>query len=99
MNQVTWRAPRELVERVQNLAAQQGRSMNEYLTRVLDAATSPDDVDSESERVRARLARAGLLANPPSSISGRPSSDSVERARAEAGTGAPLSDLVAGARG
>ncbi len=64
---MTWRAPDELVARVRRAANQRGSSINEFVTRVLDAATDPELTDDESLRVRERLAAAGLLApvGPP----------------------------------
>lgn len=98
MTQVTWRAPDELVRRVQEVAAQQGHSMNEFLTRVLDAATNPDLAGSDAERVRERLTRAGLLA-PAGIPRSRPAPDDVARARAAASSGTHLSEVVAQDRG
>jgi Arc-like DNA binding domain len=40
MAQVTWRTPDELLERVRHAASSSGRSVNEWITRVLDAATA-----------------------------------------------------------
>ncbi|MGH4021433.1 MAG: transcriptional regulator [Pseudonocardiaceae bacterium] len=97
MAQVTWRAPDELVARVRHAADQRGSSINEFVTRVLDAATDPDLVDDESLRVRERLASAGLLAplGPPRP---RPADDDLARARHRAGHGHQLSELVSGNR-
>ena len=91
MKQVTWRAPDELLVRVRHAADQHGSSVNEFLTRVLAAATDPELTDDESLRVRERLAAAGLLAptGPP-----RPAEDDLTRARHRAGQGHPLADLV-----
>ncbi|MGH3839110.1 MAG: transcriptional regulator [Pseudonocardiaceae bacterium] len=93
MAQVTWRAPDELVARVRRAADQRGSSINEFVTRVLDAATDPELTDDESLRVRERLAAAGLLApvGPPRP---RPASDDLASARRRAGQGHPLADLV-----
>lgn len=93
MAQVTWRAPDDLVDRVRQVATDQGRSVNEYLTQVLDAATNPDLAGSEAARVRERLARAGLLAEAGVPRQ-RPDEEALARARAAAGTGTPLADLV-----
>jgi hypothetical protein len=93
MTQVTWRAPDELVEGVRKAAAREGQSLNEYLTRLARAATDPAWAGDDAERLRERLARAGLLvaSGPPRR---RPDADTVSRARREAGRGQPLSDVV-----
>lgn len=93
MAQVTWRAPDELVARVRRAADQRGSSVNQFVTRVLDAATDPELTDDESIRVRERLAAADLLASagPPRS---RPADDDIARARHRAGQGRQLADLV-----
>ncbi|MGH4016466.1 MAG: transcriptional regulator [Pseudonocardiaceae bacterium] len=93
MKQVTWRAPDELLARVRHAADQRGSSVNEFLTRVLDAATDPELIDDESLRVRERLAAAGLLA-PAGPPRPRPAEDDLTRARRRAGQGHPLADLV-----
>lgn len=98
MTQVTWRAPDELVEHARQAASREGRSLNDYLTRLVRAATDPDLAGSDVDRLRERLAMAGLLtpAGPPRR---RPDPAAVTRARREAGRGTPLSDLVAEGRG
>jgi hypothetical protein len=97
MTQVTWRAEDALVERVRRVAASQGKSMNEYLTRVLDAATNPDLAGEEAARVRERLARVDLVV-PHSEIRVRPPAEQVHRARQAAAQGTELSELVAEGR-
>lgn len=94
MAQVTWRAPDELVERVRHSARAAGRSMNDYLTAVLDAATDPDLTGDLADRVRDRLALAGLLVATRAGQRARPSRRAVAAARARAGGGTPLADLV-----
>ncbi|MTD55050.1 toxin-antitoxin system HicB family antitoxin [Amycolatopsis pithecellobii] len=94
MSQVTWRAGEELVRRVQLAAKQQGKSMNEYVTQVLDAATNPDLAGDEAAKVRERLQRAGLLWQGGSPRA-RPDPEAVAAARAAAGQGVPVSSLVA----
>ncbi len=94
MAQVTWRTPDELLERVRHAATSSGRSVNEWITRVLDAATDPDLSGSDADRVRERLARAGLLAEPSGMRVTRPDPQALEDARQAAGHGTPLSDLV-----
>ena len=98
MAQVTWRTPDELLERVRHAATSSGRSVNEWITRVLDAATDPELSGTDADRVRERLARAGLLAEPSSGPVTRPSAEALEEAKHAAGQGTPLSDLVSDAR-
>lgn len=101
MTQVTWRAPDELVERVRRLAAEQGRSMNDLLTAVMAAATDPALAGNEAERVRERLAAAGLLVPAPRQPvpRRRPGREEFARARRAAGKGTSLAELVERERG
>lgn len=95
MAQLSIRIDDDLAERVRSNAASSGRSMNRYVADVLDAATDPDKAGSEAERLRERLALAGLLANPqPLSKWRGPSREALAQARREAGRGKPLSDYV-----
>ena len=98
MSQVTWRASEELMERVRAAAAREGRSVNEFLTRLAQAATDPELADSELERLRERLSRAGLLA-ASGPARRRPDQKAIARARRAAGRGTPLADLVSKGRG
>ena len=93
MSQVTWRAPDELVERVRRAAERQGRSLNDYITRLAEAAVDPELADDELERLRERLARAGLIA-APGPRRRRPDRDAVAKASRRAGQGTPVSDLI-----
>ncbi|TKJ24523.1 transcriptional regulator [Blastococcus sp. CCUG 61487] len=97
MAQLTIRTTEELVERVRAVARESGQSMNEFMVAVLGAATDPDLAENPSERIRERLARAGLLApaGPPRAL---PDVDRVTHARAAAGRGTQLSDIVASDR-
>jgi hypothetical protein len=101
MGQLTIRAADELVERVKQAAKQQGRSMNEYVTSVLDAATNPELAGSPGERTRERLRAAGLLWEPspdaPRPV--RPDPKVVAAAAKRAAKGTPLSELVSRNRG
>ena len=90
---MTWRAPADLLERVRRAAQRQGRSMNDYVTAVLDAATNPRRAGSEAERLRERLDQAGLLAEP-SERHRRPPREETASARRRAGGGTALSQLV-----
>ncbi|HEY0573008.1 MAG TPA: transcriptional regulator [Pseudonocardia sp.] len=101
MAQVTWRASDELVERVRAVAGRGGYSMNEFVTRVLDAATDPAVAGDEAARIRERLERAGLLATPlVDGPAPRPRADpeALRAARRRAGQGTPLADLIAADR-
>ena len=93
MAQMTWRTTDERLARVRRAAEQRGRSMNDYVTAVLDAATDPNLGGTEAERLRERLASAGLLAEVGVRRR-RPSTRVTAQARAAAGKGTPLSDLV-----
>jgi hypothetical protein len=93
MDQVTWRAPSDLIERVRRAARRQHRSMNDYVTAVLDAATNPGLAGTEAERLRERLAQAGLLAEQGTPRS-RPPREETAAARRRAGTGTPLSQIL-----
>jgi hypothetical protein len=97
MSQVSWRATDELVDRVRTAARQRGRSLNEFMTAVLDAATDPDLAGDDAARVRERLAAAGLLIQP-APRAGRPDAAEVAAARGRAGRGRPLSDIVSADR-
>ncbi len=97
MAQLTVRTTDELVDRVRAAANRLGRSMNEYVVAVLGAATDPDLAGDDAERIRERLARVGLLA-PTGQARRRPAADAVAAARAAAGRGTHLSDIVASDR-
>jgi hypothetical protein len=98
MSQVTWRAEDELVRRVKCTAERRGMSTNEYLTRVLRAATDPDLEGDEAQAVRAKLAQAGLL-DSSGTPRERPDREAFERARQAAAGGTTLQDLVSEGRG
>lgn len=72
--------------------------MNDLLTQVLDAATDPERAGTEAERLRERLARAGILASPGAARR-RPDPAAVAEARQAAGRGTRLAELVARDRG
>ena len=99
MSQLTWRAPEELVTQLKAVAAREGRSVNDYMTRVLRAVVDPDTADDEMTGLRERLARAGILAAPEAARP-RPDPLLVAEARREfAASGVPASDVVAEQRG
>lgn len=95
MGQVTWRVPDELLEQVRHQAQAQGRSLNDWVTTVMAAASDPAYAAGEAAQVRERLARAGLIEFPSGESPRRPDARRVKAARARAGAGRPLSELVA----
>lgn len=92
--QLTVRADPELVDRIRLAAQRAGRSMNEHVVTILDAATNPDHAGDEASRLRERLARAGLAVEVTPKRGRRPTAAQLAEARREAGRGTPLSDLV-----
>ena len=94
---MTWRTTDELLERVRRQAAGQGRSLNDWVTAVLAAASDPATAGSEATQIRERLAHAGLLA-ATGPARRRPDAARLARARAAAGRGTPVSDLVSDGR-
>ena len=100
MAQLTIRTDDRLVEQVRRAAAARSQSMNEFVAHVLDVATNPESATTADDRIRERLAAAGLLApTTPRPASSRPPRDAVRRARKRAGAGTPLADLVSSGRG
>jgi hypothetical protein len=99
MAQVSWRAPDELVAQVKAVAAREGRSLNEYLTRVLTAVVDPDTADDELAGLRERLARAGILAPPTAPVAAPDPVEVAEARREVAAGGVRVSDLVSDGRG
>lgn len=96
---LTLRVPDEVADRLRGAARGQGRSLNAFATAVLTAAVDPDYAGSEIERIRERLAQAGVLATTAPSAKQRPDPARVRRARAAAGRGRPLSEYVSDQRG
>lgn len=99
MVQMTVRVPDDLVKRVKLAAQRGGLSVNEFTLRVLDAATDPNLAGSEADRIRERLAAAGLLATGRRQAAGRPAPELVMAARAAAGQGTALAEIVSAQRG
>ncbi len=97
MAQMSWRSSDELAERVRRAARAGGRSMNSYVSAVLDAATDPGLAGDDVTSLRERLDRAGLLA-PGGSPRTRPAATDLARAGAAAARGTPLSSVVEGGR-
>ena len=98
MAQVTLRLEAELAAQLKRVSAEAGLSVNRYASAVLRAAVDPDHEGDEAGRLRARLARAGVLVAGMPTVDEPPGGDVVDAARRRAGSGRPLSDLVAEAR-
>jgi hypothetical protein len=95
---MTWRSSEELQQRVRRAAQRQGRSMNDYVTAVLDAATDPDLASGDAAQLRERLDRAGLLVPSSGRRRVRPAADEVAAARSAAAAGTTLAGLVSEGR-
>lgn len=98
MRQLTLRLDESLADRLKSVAASRGTSVNGFATSVLAAAVDPDLAGDEVGRLRERLSRAGLLEQPSRSERVGPSDREFEEARAAAGRGTLLSDLVSEGR-
>ncbi len=92
--QITIRLNPELVKRLKADAERAGRTMNAHVSVILDAATNPDTAGDEARQLRERLRRAGVLLEVTPTTQPRPDDEAFERARAEAGRGTALSDIV-----
>jgi predicted HicB family RNase H-like nuclease len=99
MTQVTLRIPDELLERLKQASREHGRSLNSWASAVLAAAVDPEYADDETQRIRERLARAGLLLDVGKQRRRRADAASAAQARAAAARGRSLSDIVAEGRG
>jgi hypothetical protein len=95
MRQLTLRVPEELADRLKGAAHDREESVNGYAVKVLSAAVDPDLAEDEIGGLKERLARAGLLLTPEHVATRRPSTRALNRARASAGRGRQLSELVA----
>ncbi|HET6549686.1 MAG TPA: hypothetical protein VFG79_14570 [Solirubrobacter sp.] len=99
MQQFSVRLSDELGTAVRRLAAVRGRSINQTFEDLVAAATDPEHAGSEISALAERLARAGLAfdlsalpdASPPGELE-------LERARAAAGHGTSLAQLVSEGR-
>lgn len=101
--QVSWRADEELIERARQRARALNKSLNGYISFVIDAATNPETAGSEAERLRERLEVAGLLARFPPPEGPLPTDEEFAEAmtalRASERHGPTLAELVGEDRG
>jgi hypothetical protein len=97
--QITIRTTPDLVMRVKEAAAVEGKSMNEYVEHLIEIAVDPSRATSEDERLVARLRMAGLLGSPETGSVERPSRAALKQARAAIGSGVELSKYVSADRG
>lgn len=95
--EMTWRTSEELLERVRRQAQDHGRSLNGWVIALLPAASEPNSAGDEAQQLRERLGRAGPL-EEAGSPAGRPAPDRVATARAAAGHGTSLPDIVSPGR-
>jgi predicted transcriptional regulator len=98
MMQLTLRVPDDLANDLKRVAAERGQSVNALATQVLAAVVDPELAADPGQRLRERLARAGLLAGTAPLDKEPPDEDAVRRARAAAGAGKPLADYVSEGR-
>lgn len=93
--QLTLRIAPELADDLRRAAGRRGQSVNAFATAVLGAAVDPDFAGDEADRLRERLARAGLLSEVERPGGFEPVDPAaLASARRAAGTGTPLADLV-----
>ena len=96
MSQITVRAPADLIIRVKQEAAAEGKSMNEFVVHVLEITIDPGRATTDDERLMARLRAAGLLEepDPDAPVPVRPDPELVAAARRKAAQGTPSHVLI-----
>jgi hypothetical protein len=100
MKQVTLRVDERLADFLKQAAAARSESVNSYAQVVLSAAVDPVFASDETEQLRERLKRAGLLAEPAAISHPTPDGAALAQARKRAGRGQrPLSTFVIEDRG
>jgi hypothetical protein len=99
MEQFSVRLSDERGRAVRRLAADRGRSINQTFEDLVAAATDPALAADDLEALRERMARAGIIFNVSTLPSDdAPTDEELARARAAAGHGTPLSQLVSEGR-
>lgn len=100
MRQLSLRIDDGLHGELRRAASEHELSVNQYLTRVLEAALTPGPDEPEIERIRARLIAAGLTSPlPPGALPRQAGGDDFLAARRRSAGGTPGSQIVASERG
>lgn len=95
MAQLTIRLDDDLAAQIKAHTDGLGRSVNGWAVAVLRTAIDPEFADSDTERTRGRLARAGLLMTPSSALRRpRPEPEKLLAARRAAGRGTSAAAIV-----
>ena len=97
MQQFSVRLSDDHGDAIRRLAAARGRSVNQTFEDLVAAATDPAHAGDEALALRERLGRAGLVFDV-SALPDAPAPSELERARAAAGRGTPLAQLVSEGR-
>jgi predicted transcriptional regulator len=99
MEQFSVRLSDERGRAVRRLASARGRSINQTFEDLVAAATDPALAVDELQALRERLARAGLVFDVSALPDVRvPTDDELTRARAAAGGGMSLAELISEGR-
>lgn len=99
MKQFSVRLSDERGRAVRRLASARGRSINQTFEDLVAAATDPGLAGGELEALRERLSLAGLVFDVSALPDIRtPTDDELARARAAAGRGTTLAELVSEGR-
>lgn len=99
MAQLTLRLDDDLVVALKAKAKEEGRSLNASAANVLRAWVDPELAGDEAARLRERLQRAGILEEFPRLNRPRQDPELFAQARAAAGKGKLLSDIISEDRG
>ena len=99
MAQLTLRLDDDLARHLKAKAKEEGRSVNALAVSTLRALVDPEFAGDERSRLHERLKRAGILAEFPRLNRPRQDPEVVARARAEAGKGKLVSDIISEDRG
>lgn len=84
---------------VKRLAQARGRSVNQTFEDLVVAATDPANASDPLSALRERMVRAGLAYDVSGGTGMAPDATALDQARAAAGRGTPLSQIVSEQRG